>query len=59
MIKETIDLLNVFRIALGAVFSLLAGYVLEDDMILAFLLLLIGIGFLSLRIDAIEKEAFE
>ena len=35
MRKETIETLNAFRIALGVVFSLLAGYVLDDDMILA------------------------
>ena len=59
MRKETIETLNAFRIALGVVFSVLAGYVLDDDMILAFLLLLIGVGFLSFRIDATEKEVFE
>ena len=59
MRKETIESLNVFRIALGAVFCLLAGCVLYDEMILAFLLLLIGIGFLSGRIEAVESEAFQ
>jgi len=59
MRKELIETFNAFRIAIGAVLSLLAGYMLDDDLILAFLLFLIGVGFLSVRIDAIKKEREE
>jgi len=59
MRKELIETFNAFRIAIGAVLSVLAGYMLDDDPRLAFLLLMIGLGFLSFRNDAIKKEREE
>ena len=56
MDKGLIELIDLFRIVFGILFAFFAGYVLENDFKLAFLLLLVGIGFLSFHITPVEKK---
>jgi len=59
MKRKIIELIEIFRIAFGLVFALFAGYVLKDDLVLSFLLLLVGVGFASFRITYEEEKEIE